>query len=261
MPGNQKTQSKKPRRASVYIVGESPLVEEYAELCAQKGFDVFLQWNSPPQPLKKFSSKNIKRTSVIPKSVSVGLELTNTDHQAKQSNLKRLDRALPPTAPILTSSITVTTTEQGQWISGRYRLCGFSALPSFVRGTRVEVAPGFATARATVEVVQRFFQSLGKSIEVVQDRVGMVMPRIVCQVINEATFAVLEDIASPQDIDTAMKLGTNYPHGPLAWGEQIGFKHVYHVLSALQNDLGEDRYRVSPLLRQLALTGEWWKKK
>ncbi len=261
MPGNQKTKSKKPQRASVYIVGESPLVEEYAGLCAEKGFDVFLQWNTALQQLPTLSAKHIKRTSVIPKSVSVGLELTNTDTQAKQANLKRLDRALPPTALILTSSITVTTAEQSQWISGRYRLCGFSALPSFVRGTRVEVAPGFATARATVEVVQRFFQSLGKSIEVVQDRVGMVLPRIVCQLVNEAAFAIQEEVASPQDIDTAMKLGTNYPYGPIEWGNRIGFNHVYQVLQALQTDLQEERYRISPLLTALAQTGEWWKKK
>ena len=94
----------------------------------------------------------------------------------------------------------------------------------------------------------------------VQDRVGMVLPRILCQIINEAAFALQEEVASPQDIDTAMKLGTNHPFGPIEWADRIGVGQVNAVLTALQNDLQEDRYRISPLLRHMAQTGEWWKR-
>ena len=88
----------------------------------------------------------------------------------------------------------------------------------------------------------------------------MVFPRIVCQIINEAAFALQEEIASPQDIDLAMKLGANYPLGPIEWADRIGMQQVYAVLSALHRDLGADRYRISPLLRQMALSGTWWKR-
>ena len=71
--------------------------------------------------------------------------------------------------------------------------------------------------------------------------------------INEAAFALMEQIASPEDIDVAMKLGTNYPFGPIEWGKQIGFKNVIAVIEALHEDLQEDRYRTAPLLKQLAL--------
>jgi 3-hydroxybutyryl-CoA dehydrogenase len=256
----QRSKSRVPQRATVYIVGESPLVEEYAELCASRGYAVLVQWNEAPAVVPAFSSVSIRRTTVIPATTSVALELTNTNLPAKQSNLKKLDRALPSTALLLSSSITVTATEQATWLKFPHRLCGFSALPSFTHTGAVEIAPGLSTARGSVEVTHRFLESLGKSMEVVQDCVGMVIPRIICQIINEATFAVQEDIASPNDIDTAMKLGTNYPHGPLEWGERIGFRTVFHVLNALHRDLGEERYRVSPLLKQLALTGEWWKR-
>jgi 3-hydroxybutyryl-CoA dehydrogenase len=110
-----------------------------------------------------------------------------------------------------------------------------------------------------VQVVARFFTSLGKEIELVQDRVGMVLPRILCQIINESIFAVTDDVAIPKDIDVAMKLGANYPCGPIEWAEKIGIKQVCAVLVALQNDLNEDRYRVAPLLKQMAIVGEWWK--
>jgi 3-hydroxybutyryl-CoA dehydrogenase len=264
MEGKQKASTRKmrtarkERRTRVFLVGESPLVEEYAKVCAAKGYLVFVKWNRAPSPLPSFSSTAIRRTTVLPRETAVAIELTNGDRERKRKNLTTIDRALPPTAPLVSSSVTITATEQATWLRHKHRLVGVSALPSFTLHPLYEVAPTVYTPKETIEVVQRFFASLGKEIEVVQDRVGMVLPRIVCQLVNESTFAVQEEVASPQDIDIAMRLGTNYPYGPLEWGKQIGFKHVYHVLDALQNDLGEDRYRVSPLLKQLALTGEWW---
>ena len=86
----------------------------------------------------------------------------------------------------------------------------------------------------------------------------MVLPRILCQIINEAMFAVQQEVAAPNDLDTAMKLGMNFPSGPLEWGEKIGFKQVYAVLDALHVDLGEERYRICPLLKEIAVTGKFW---
>lgn len=248
------------RQTRVFLVGESPLVEEYAELCAGKGYLVFVKWNRAPNPLPSFSSKTIQRTNALPRETAVALELTNGDREQKRKNLTAIDRALPPTAPLISSSVTITATEQATWLQHRHRLVGVSALPSFTHHPLYEIAPTVYTPKETVEVVQRFFASLGKEIELVQDRVGMVLPRIVCQLVNEATFAVQEDVALPHDIDTAMKLGTNYPYGPLEWGNRIGFQSVCQVLQALQSDLQEDRYRIAPLLRMLAQTGTWWKK-
>jgi 3-hydroxybutyryl-CoA dehydrogenase len=124
----------------------------------------------------------------------------------------------------------------------------------------IEVAPTVFSPAETIQVVRRFFESVGKEIELVQDRVGMVFPRIICQIINEAAFALQEEIASPEDIDTAMRVGANFPIGPIQWADKLGMRHVYAVLSALHSDLGEERYRISPLLRQMALSGEWWKR-
>ena len=83
----------------------------------------------------------------------------------------------------------------------------------------------------------------------------MVMPRILCSLVNEAFFAVMEGVASANDVDTAMKLGTNYPHGPVEWGNTIGLRNVVAILDALAADTGENRYRVAPLLRQMAGAG------
>lgn len=251
--------AEKPAQAIVHIVGESPMVEEYAELCASRGYAVVVQWNEAPTPLPKFQSPAIKRSSAIARHTSLGIELTNTNIEQKKKNLQQLDKALDATSAMLSTSLTVTATEQTTWIQQRHRLVGISALPSLIQKPLVEVAPTVFSPKETLDVVERFFHSIGKETAVVQDRVGMVLPRILCQIINEAAFAIQEDVASAQDIDIAMKLGVNYPHGPIAWADSIGLRQVYAVLSALENDLKEDRYRVSPLLKQMAQSGVWWK--
>lgn len=251
--------AKKQANAIVHILGELPMVEEYAELCASRGYAVVVQWNEAPTPLPKFQSPAIKRSSAVSRDTSVGIELTNTDAEQKKKNLQQLDKALVSTSAIISSSLTVTATEQSTWIQHRHRLVGMSALPSLVQKPLVEVAPTVFSPKETLEVVNRFFHSIGKETAIVQDRVGMVLPRILCQIINEASFAIQEDVASAQDIDTAMRLGVNYPHGPVEWADRIGLRQVYAVLAALENDLKEDRYRVSPLLRQMAQSGAWWK--
>jgi 3-hydroxybutyryl-CoA dehydrogenase len=66
-------------------------------------------------------------------------------------------------------------------------------------------------------------------------------------------------VANPKDIDIAMKYGTNYPFGPIEWGEKIGFKNIVTVLDALYHHHHDERYRAAPLLRQLAIAGTFWK--
>jgi 3-hydroxybutyryl-CoA dehydrogenase len=104
-------------------------------------------------------------------------------------------------------------------------------------------------------LLMNIMQALGWEYEIVEDRVGMVTPRVVCMIINEAYLAAEEGTASREDIDTAMKLGTNYPMGPFEWCEKIGEKEVYAVLAAVYRATGNERYRVSTLLAQEAGMG------
>jgi 3-hydroxyacyl-CoA dehydrogenase len=246
-------------KALVYLLGEAPMVEQYAELCIAHGYDVCASWNEPLTKKQNTLSSGVKISSTIPENTSVAIELTNIEVLTKKKNLEKLAKELSETAPILSSSITITATEQSGWIIGKHRLVGIAALPTFIEKSLVEVAPTIYTPMETLEVVSRFFLTIGKEIEIVQDRVGMVLPRILCQVINEAAFAITEDIAAPEDIDKALTLGMHFPLGPIEWAEQIGLDQVYAVLSALYTDLQEERYRIAPILKQMALTGVWWK--
>jgi 3-hydroxybutyryl-CoA dehydrogenase len=82
-----------------------------------------------------------------------------------------------------------------------------------------------------------------------------VLGRIVCQLVNEACFALQEGVGSAADLDTAMRLGFNYPRGPLEWADQIGLEHVLATLEGLYEERHEERYRAAPLLRQMIAEG------
>jgi 3-hydroxybutyryl-CoA dehydrogenase len=132
---------------------------------------------------------------------------------------------------------------------------GFHALPPLERGGLVELTRGPDSRDAAAHAAERFFATLGLHTEWVGDGPGLALGRIVCQLVNEAAFAVGEGVGTPADLDAGMVHGLNHPRGPLAWGDQIGLDHVLSVLDALSDEYREDRYRAAPLLRRLVLSG------
>jgi 3-hydroxybutyryl-CoA dehydrogenase len=132
---------------------------------------------------------------------------------------------------------------------------GFHALPPVSESSLVELTRGPDSAASAIEITEHFFTTLGKHTEWVADAPGLVLGRIVCQVINEAAFALGEGLGSAEDIDAGMTLGLNYPRGILAWADEIGLDHVVNVLESLYLERGEERYRLAPLLRRLIWSG------
>jgi 3-hydroxybutyryl-CoA dehydrogenase len=132
---------------------------------------------------------------------------------------------------------------------------GFHLLPPLEEAALVELTAGEFTPQDSRDAAERFFGSLGLHCEWVGDAPGLVLGRIVCQLVNEAAFALQRGVGSAEDIDTAMRLGFNYPRGPLEWGDAIGLDHVLAVLDALREELGEERYRAAPMLRGMVGDG------
>jgi 3-hydroxybutyryl-CoA dehydrogenase len=127
---------------------------------------------------------------------------------------------------------------------------GFVALPDLGEARLVELARQDETSDATATAAEAHFAALGKHVAWVGDAPGLVLGRIVCQLVNEAFFTLGAGIASAEDIDTAMRLGFNYPRGPFEWCEAIGPERVLAVLDALHCERGEERYRAAPGLRR-----------
>jgi 3-hydroxybutyryl-CoA dehydrogenase len=127
------------------------------------------------------------------------------------------------------------------------------ALPDLARARLVEIAVPMGGDRAALSAAGRHFAAMGKHVECTPgDAPGLVLGRIVCQLINEACFAVGEGVGTPEDLDTALRLGFNHPRGPFEWLAQIGPERVLAVLDSLRAELGEERYRAAPYLRRLA---------
>jgi 3-hydroxybutyryl-CoA dehydrogenase len=135
-------------------------------------------------------------------------------------------------------------------------LIGFNGLPTLFNRPVLEVS---LYRQSDAEMLQRVCEQLGTEYQLVDDRVGMATPRILCMIINEACYTLQEGTASIQDIDLGMKLGTNYPKGPFEWANEIGIENVYKVLKAMYEDTKDERYKICPLLKTKYLRGEKFK--
>ena len=130
---------------------------------------------------------------------------------------------------------------------------GFCGLPTLLNRPLLEVS---LCHEADREKLAETCVALGTDYRIVEDRVGLVTPRVICMIINEACFTVQEGTATMPDVDLGMRLGTRYPRGPFAWANAIGVGRVYAVLEALWQDTHDERYKVCPLLKRQALRGE-----
>ncbi len=132
---------------------------------------------------------------------------------------------------------------------------GFYMLPPLTEGPLVELTRGADTTDEAAAAAEALFASGGLHTEWVGDAPGLVLGRIVCCVVNEAAFALQKGIGTAVDLDTAMRLGFNYPRGPLEWADEIGLDHILVLLDVLRDELGEERYRAAPLLRRMVAEG------
>ena len=133
--------------------------------------------------------------------------------------------------------------------------CGIMIGPPLAGATIAEATRLPGTSQATAEAAERFFAALGLRTEWVGDAPGLVLRRIVCQLVNEAAFAIGEGVGSAADVDAGMTLGLNHPRGPVGWSEVIGPRLVLETIDGLWAERGEERYRAAPLLRRAAALG------
>jgi 3-hydroxybutyryl-CoA dehydrogenase len=130
---------------------------------------------------------------------------------------------------------------------------GFCGLPTLLNRSLLEIS---LYNEADRDKLAETCAALGTDYRVVEDRVGLVTPRVICMIINEACYTLQEGTASIQDIDLGMKLGTGYPRGPFEWANAIGVERVYAVLESIWHDTHDERYKMCPLLKRQALRGQ-----
>ncbi len=153
----------------------------------------------------------------------------------KEEEIKRLKEFLPK--PVIINSVVHTLAEINQPF---IRINGW---PTFLKREITEAA---CTTDENKTACEKIFSALGRKTEWVPDTAGFISPRVVAMIINEAWFALDENVSTKEEIDIAMKLGTNYPYGPFEWAEKIGLKNILGLLNKLSST--EKRYLPAPLL-------------
>ncbi len=211
---------------------------------------------------KALTLSRIKTNTAL--SAVAGAELVieaATEHpQTKFEIFKTIDQHASPSAILgsNTSSISITTiaaqTKRPAQVIGMHFMNPVPVMQL------VEVIRGIETSDQTTARVVEVSKALGKIPVEVNDAPGFVSNRVLMPMINEAVFCVEQGVATPEAVDTVMKLGMNHPLGPLALADLIGLDVCLAILQVLHRDLGEDKYRPSPLLAKMVAAGRLGRK-
>jgi len=226
-------------KSSLVIVGESRWAQDLRDLAQEKGLEVRL----------------LSGLGDIAITTPLVIETYAAENEKKKLVLQKLDQFLSPASVIVTSCLAHSTTELAAWTKNPERVVGFASFYPLKDRKVIELAAGMRSSDNALKAAEQLFNSVGKETIRVKDSAGLTFPRILSLIINEAARALEEGVASAEEIDIAMRLGVNYPQGPLRWADQIGLHEVLAVLEGLQRETGEDRYRPAPLLKKLVIAG------
>ena len=166
-----------------------------------------------------------------------------------------LDAVAPPHAILASNTSSISITAIAARTGRPEKVIGMHFMNPVPVMRLVEVIRGLGTDDATTRAVMELSRRLGKTPVEVRDFPGFVSNRVLMPMINEAIFALMEGVAEAESIDTVMTLGMNHPMGPLALADLIGLDTCLNILEVLHRELGDDRYRPCPLLRQYVAAG------
>jgi 3-hydroxybutyryl-CoA dehydrogenase len=183
------------------------------------------------------------------------VEAASENPAVKFSIFEQLDRVTTPATILATNTSSISITEIAARTRRPGQVIGMHFMNPVPVMQLVEVIRGYATSDETTSTVMEAARALGKTPVEVNDYPGFVSNRVLMPMINEAIFCVMEGVATPESIDTVMKLGMAHPMGPLALADFIGLDVCLAILDVLQKGLGDDKYRASPLLRKMVAAG------
>jgi len=178
----------------------------------------------------------------------------------KKNLFGRAAATLRADAILATNTSSLSVSELARFVTGPQRFVGIHFFNPVPMMALVEVVKGAATSDATLAAARAYAEAVGKTPITVKDSPGFVVNRILFPMINEAALAFAEGVASASDIDTGMKLGTNWPMGPLALADLVGLDTTTAVLETFARETGDAKYRPAAVLGELVAAGKLGRK-
>jgi 3-hydroxybutyryl-CoA dehydrogenase len=194
------------------------------------------------------------------RGTELAIEAASENPALKYQLFQELDRAVAPGVILATNTSSISITEIAAKTRRPELVIGMHFMNPVPVMQLVEVIRGQATSDATTGTVMELARALGKTPVEVNDYPGFVSNRVLMPMINEAIFCIMEGVATPEAVDTVMKLGMAHPMGPLMLADLIGLDICLAILEVLHRGFGDDKYRPCPLLRRMVAAGQLGRK-
>ena len=270
---------------SIGIIGAGTMGNGIAQVAASAGYDVVLLdvsdaalekglaalSNSLDRLIKKEVMNAEQKSQTLARikttthyadlaQVSLVIEAATENQAIKESILQQVDQVVSKDAIIASNTSSISITHLGSRNSRPERFIGIHFFNPPPLMALIEVIMGKQTSPETLKTLLAMATRMGKEPITVQSSPGFVVNRILLPMINEAFFVLHEGIASPEDIDTGMKLGCNHPIGPLALADLIGLDTCLAIMEVYHKEFKDDKYRPSPYLIDLVAKGHLGRK-
>ena len=179
------------------------------------------------------------------------IEAVDEDFELKRDIFRKLDKIVKKETIYISSASTLSLTKIAETTDRPDKIIGMHFLNPVPKVPLVELVKCLYTSNETVEIAKNFASTIGKTPVEVYEYPGFITTRAIVPLLNEAMYILMEGVATAKDIDTAMKLGYNFPNGPLEMADIMGLDEVLTWMETLWKTLGEPRYRACPILRKL----------
>jgi 3-hydroxybutyryl-CoA dehydrogenase len=264
----------------IAVIGAGTMGNGIAQVCAANGYSVTMIDVFPAalekglgtieKSLSKLAEKGrmtaedkaatLGRLSTQSKIAAAGeadfvVEAATENPELKLNIFRELDSVCTPGTILASNTSSISLTKIGGATKRADKVIGMHFMNPVPLMTLVEVIRGLGTSDETLATVMELSRKLGKTPVEANDSPGFISNRILCPMINEAVYALMEGVGSKEAIDTVMKLGMNHPMGPLTLCDLVGLDVVLYVMQVLHRDLGDDKYRPCPLLVRMVDAG------